>query len=76
MGPETVLISESQDQTMMGDLHAFLSIYGWLGNMQCQTVLAWQAVYGGWTVNVGDIRWPQHPKDKADSGKLVLNSTE
>ena len=27
MGPEKVLISESQDQTMMGSLHAFLSIY-------------------------------------------------
>jgi hypothetical protein len=44
MGPEKVLISESHDQTMIGELHALLSIYGWIGKMQCQTVLAWQAV--------------------------------
>eukprot|EP01047_Picozoa_sp_COSAG01_P139838 COSAG01_NODE_70679_length_258_cov_0.610063_2_plen_24_part_01 len=24
---------------MLGGLHAFLSIYGWLGSMRCQTVL-------------------------------------
>jgi hypothetical protein len=76
MGPDKVLISESQDETMIGSLHAFLSIYGWLGSMKCQTVLAWQAVYGGWTVNVGDIRYPQHPRIKGVDGKLVLNSTE
>ena len=29
MGPEKVLISESIDQTMMGELSAFLVIYGW-----------------------------------------------
>ena len=28
MGPGKVLISESHDQTMLGGLHAFLSIYG------------------------------------------------
>ena len=76
MGPEKVLISESQDQTMMGDLHAFLGIYGWLGQMRCQTVLSWQAVYGGWAVNVGDIRYPAKPTAKTAAGKSVLNATE
>ena len=77
MGPDKVLISESQDQTMLGELHAFLSIYGWLGKARCQTVLAWQAIYGGWTVNVGDIRYPPSPHGKSpNTGKLAFNETE
>lgn len=76
MGPEKVLISESQDQTMLGDLHAFLTIYGWTGQMRCQTVLAWQAVYGGWTVNVGDIRYPHTPAQNVAGGKAIFNYTE
>jgi hypothetical protein len=77
MGPEKALISESQDQTMMADLHAFLSIYGWLGEMRCQTVLGWQAVYSGWTVNVGDIRYPPRPNTTSPGGsKLHFNATE
>lgn len=62
---------------MLGGLHAFLSIYGWLGSMRCQTVLAWQAVYGGWTVNVGDIRYPRTPNGKSPiTGKVMFNETE
>jgi hypothetical protein len=76
MGTDKVLISESHDEAMMGGLSAFLSIYGWLGNMKCQTVLAWQAVYGGWTVNVGDIRYPAHPTQKTATGLFSFNATE
>jgi len=94
MGPEKVLISESIDQTMLGELHAFLSIYGWtlhetvsaegwvcsgceVNANQCGTVLAWQAVYGGWSVNVGDNRYSGLvPKEKGASGKLQFNRTE
>lgn len=76
MGPGKVLISESQDESKMGGLHAFLSIYGWLGKIQCQTVLAWQAVYGGWSVNVGDIRYPRQPTTRDANGTLSFNSTE
>ena len=76
MGADKVLISESHDEAMLGGLSAFLSIYGWLGNMRCQTVLAWQAVFGGWTVNVGDIRYPAHPTQKTATGLSVFNATE
>ena len=42
---------------MMADLHAYLSIYGWVGNLKCRTALAWQSVYGGWSVDrPGGIR--------------------
>ena len=76
-GRGRVIISESQDQTMIADLHAFLSIYGWLGELKCTTTLAWQAVFGGWTVNVGDIRYPTVPKLRdGPTGKLRFNETE
>ena len=51
-------------------------LQGWLGEIQCQTVLAWQAVFSGWSVNVGDIRYPGHPQQKGANGLLVLNATE
>lgn len=76
MGPGKVLISESQAETMLGGLDAFLAIYGWAGEMRCQTALAWQAVYGGWAVNVGDIRYPRQPRLATTGGKLVMNATE
>jgi hypothetical protein len=93
MGPK-VLISESIDQTMLGQLHAFLSIYGWTLHVtvspegwtcsgcevnfnQCGTVLAWQAIYGGWSVNVGDNRYSGlFPKEKGPDGKLQFNHIE
>jgi hypothetical protein len=75
---------------MMGELSAGLSIYGWTLHMNltpagwsnsavpmCGTVLAYQAVYGGWTVNVGDNRFSGLvPKENGDSGKLQFNRTE
>jgi hypothetical protein len=75
MGPGKALISESNDQTMLGSLDAFLSIYGWQGRAQCMTVLAFQAVFGGWVVHVGDIRYPQHPRVIV-GGKQRYNATE
>ena len=76
MGVGKALISESQNEAMLGGVHAFLSIYGWLGGIQCQTVLAWQAVYGGWSVNVGDIRYPRQPTVRGADGTLSFNTTE
>ena len=62
---------------MMADLHAYLSIYGWVGELKCRTALAWQSVYGGWSVNVGERRWPNAPTLRdPSSGKLRLNDTE
>ena len=56
---------------------ARLTIYGFIGNLRCRPVLAWQAVYGGWSVNVGDMRWPSQPTQKdPESGKLMFNETE
>ena len=41
--PGRVLISEAHDEAYMSDLHAYLSIYGFIGSLVCRTVLAWQA---------------------------------
>lgn len=49
-GPEKVVISESNDEVLMADLNTFLGIYGY---SYCGAVTAFQAVYGGWSVNVG-----------------------
>ena len=46
IGPERMLISESINEAMLGHMHAFLSIYGWLGTIHCGTIPSWQAVYG------------------------------
>ena len=75
LGSTRMLISESQNEAMLGNLHAFLSIYGWLGMMGCGTQLAWQAVYGGWAVNMGDIRFPNSPRVSTPTG-LTFNTTE
>ena len=61
---------------MLGSLDAFLSIYGWQGRAQCMTTLAFQAVFGGWSINVGDIRYPQHPRIVGADGKKRYNTTE
>eukprot|EP00040_Diaphanoeca_grandis_P003167 m.24011 g.24011 ORF g.24011 m.24011 type:complete len:798 (+) comp14446_c0_seq2:56-2449(+) len=77
VGKDRVIISESHDQSMMADLHSYLSIYGWIGQMKCSTVLAWQAIYGGWSINVGDIRYPHSPRIQDNvTGKLRFNDTE
>ena len=76
-GPQRAIISEAHDQTALADLHGFLSIYGFVGNLACRTALAWQAVYGGWSVNVGDMRWPPTPATRdPSSAKLRFNQTE
>eukprot|EP01044_Picomonas_judraskeda_P019080 COSAG03_NODE_3941_length_1750_cov_1.251816_1_plen_157_part_00 len=54
VGPGKVIISESNSEAYLGSLHAFLAIYGW---SQCTTVPAFQAVYGGYAVNVGNDGW-------------------
>lgn len=46
IGDERMLISESHNEAMIGQMDAFLSIYGWLGVMGCGTIPAWQSVYG------------------------------
>ena len=55
VGPGKVLISESNAEAYMGSLHAYLALYGF---RQCNAVPAFQAVYGGWSVNVGSVEWP------------------
>ena len=55
IGPGKVLISESNAEAYLGSLHAYLAIYGW---KQCQMVPGFQAVYGGWSVNIGAQGWP------------------
>ena len=52
VGPGKVIISESNAEAYLGSLHAYLAIYGW---RQCGVVPAFQAVYGGWSVNVGAV---------------------
>jgi len=76
IGPTRMLISESINEAMLGGLHAFLSIYGWIGAIGCGTIPAWQAVYGGWTVNLGDIRYPPKPRQGTTGGLLAFNTTE
>ena len=55
VGPGKVIISESNAEAYLGSLHAYLAIYGW---RECGAVPAFQAVYGGWSVNVGATGWP------------------
>ena len=55
VGPGRVIISESNAEAYIGSLHAFLAIYGW---RECGVVPAFQAVYGGYSVNVGSVTWP------------------
>jgi hypothetical protein len=85
-GPGKAIISESCNEVHMADLNAYLAIYGWTGSpggahntMHCRTTLAFQAVYGGWSVNIGDQRYPSAKlasvRDAA-SGKTRFNATE
>ena len=46
VGNGKMIISESHNEAMIGQMDAFLSIYGWLGMIGCGTIPAWQAVYG------------------------------
>ena len=55
IGPGRVIISESNAEAYLGSLHAYLAIYGF---RQCNFVPAFQAVYGGGSVNVGSVDWP------------------
>ena len=55
IGPNRVVISESNAEAYLGSLHAFLAIYGW---QNCRMVPAFQAVYSGWSVNVGTEGFP------------------
>lgn len=75
--PRRGIISEAHDESYMSDLHAYLSIYGYVGPMGCTTTLAWQAVYGGYAINVGDMRWPPVARTRdAATGLLRFNETE
>jgi hypothetical protein len=86
VGVGRAIMSESNNEVHMADLHAYLAIYGWHGSpgaaqntMHCRTALAFQAVYGGWSVNVGDQRYPSAKRAgvrDAASGKLRFNATE
>lgn len=55
IGPNRAVISESNAEAYLGSLHAYLAIYGW---QNCHMVPAFQAVYSGWSVNVGTEGWP------------------
>jgi hypothetical protein len=67
IGPQKVVISESNAEAYLGSLHAYLALYGW---GRCDMVSAFQAVYGGWSTNVGAMAWP------VDSARTVsINAT-
>jgi len=55
VGPGNVVVSESNAEAYLGSLHGYLAVYGW---KSCGVVPAFQAVYGGWSVNVGGAQWP------------------
>ena len=62
VGPGKVIISESNNEAYIGSLHANLALYGW---RECNVVPAYQAVYGGFIVNVGATGWPEPPQTHA-----------
>ena len=58
-GSEPVLIlSESLNEQFMAHVGANLAIYDWEWSLHCSHVNAYQAVYGGYTLNIGDNRYP------------------
>jgi hypothetical protein len=57
-GLPVALMSESINEQYIGELSFNLAIYDYQGAIHCTQVPAYQAVYGGFTLNVGDNRYP------------------
>ena len=57
-GRSIALSSESMDEQYIGEISVNLAIYSWSANSFCSAVPAYQAVYGGYVVNMGDNRFP------------------
>ena len=55
VGAGNAVVSESNAEAYLGSLHAYMAVYGW---KQCGVVPAFQAVYGGWSINIGGAQWP------------------
>jgi hypothetical protein len=48
------VVSESNAEAYLSSLHGYFSYYSFL---QCGYVPAWQAIYGGWALNIGSVGW-------------------
>ena len=57
-GLPIALMSESINEQYIGEVSFNLAIYDYQGAIHCTQVPAYQAVYGGYTLNVGDNRYP------------------
>lgn len=57
-GLPIALMSESINEQYMGEVSFNLAIYDYQGAIHCNQVPAYQAVYGGYALNVGDNRYP------------------
>jgi hypothetical protein len=57
-GLPIALMSESINEQYIGEVSFNLAIYDYEGAIHCSQVPAYQAVYGGYTLNVGDNRYP------------------
>ena len=54
ISPNRAVVSESNAEAYMSSLHGYFAYYAWL---QCGYVPAWQAVYGGYALNIGAVGW-------------------
>ena len=50
LGAARAVVSESNAEVYLDSVDGYMSFYGW--NL-CGAVPAWQAVYGGWSLNIG-----------------------
>jgi hypothetical protein len=57
-GQPVPIISESMNEQYLGLVPLNLAIYNHEFTSHCTSVPAYQAVYGGWAINVGDNRFP------------------
>ena len=57
-GAAVPLISEAMDEQYLAQIPLNLAIYNHEFTAHCTSVPAYQAVYGGWAINVGDNRFP------------------
>jgi hypothetical protein len=66
-GLPIALMSESINEQYIGEVSFNLAIYDYQGAIHCTQVPAYQAVYGGYTLNVGDNRYPGAWREIHDS---------
>jgi hypothetical protein len=57
-GKPVPIISEAQNEQYLAQIPLNLAIYNHEYTSHCTSVPAYQAVYGGWALNVGDNRFP------------------